>query len=186
MVDETKNPWKIHQEEKVFSNPWITVRKYDVTDPGEKPGTYSVVEFQNLAIGIVPLDKDLNTWIVGQYRFPLNTYSWEIPEGGGPLNEDPLSSAKRELSEETGIVAKDWTLIQEFNTSNSVTDEKSLIYVAKNLSYENSHPESTEELVVKKIPFNELHQMVLDGKIQDSLTIIAVLKTKILIDENKI
>lgn len=184
MLKEIKNPWKILESQELYSNPWIKLTEHKVLNPKGNNGIYSVVHFKNLAIGIIPLDKDLNTWIVGQYRFPLNKYSWEIPEGGGLHGVPPLESAKRELSEEVGLSANKWTLIQEFNTSNSSTDEHSLIYVAQELSEHQAHPEEVEELVVKKIPFNELYQMVINGEIWDSLTIIAVYKTKYLLDQN--
>jgi 8-oxo-dGTP pyrophosphatase MutT (NUDIX family) len=186
MLNEVKNPWKILDSSEIYNNPWIKLTEHKVLNPSNNPGIYSVVHFKHLAIGVIPLDENLNTWIVGQYRFPLNKYSWEIPEGGGKHNADPLESAKRELSEEVGLAANKWTLIQEFNTSNSVTDEHSLIYLAQELSFHESHPEDDEELIVKKIPFSELYDMVLNGEIMDSLTIVAVYKTKALLDQKLI
>src|SRR5687767_7212997 len=111
--DQSENPWITHKSEEVYSSPWIAVTKHEVTNPGGYPGTYSVVHFKNLALGIVPLDNDMNTWLIGQYRYPINQYTWEIPEGGGKIGIDPLESAKRELLEEAGITAKKWTKIQE-------------------------------------------------------------------------
>lgn len=184
MPNEVKNPWKILDSSKIYDNPWITLTEHKVKNPIGNNGIYAVVHFKNLAIGIVPLDENLNTWIVGQYRFPLNKYSWEIPEGGGKLELPPIESAKKELSEEVGIAANKWTLIQEFNTSNSVTDEHSLIYIAQDLSFHEAHPDDDEELVLKKLPFSELYQMVVNGEIWDSLSIIAVYKTKALLDKN--
>jgi ADP-ribose pyrophosphatase len=103
------NPWTILSEREVYDNNWISVNEYDVLNPAGGKGIYGKVHFKNTAIGVIPLDDDLNTYLVGQYRFPLNRYSWEIPEGGGPLNSDTLTSAKRELKEETGLVAEAWT-----------------------------------------------------------------------------
>ena len=125
---------------------------------------------------MLPLDEQLNTWMVGQFRFPVNEYSWEIPEGGGPHNIDPLDSAKRELMEECGIRAKKWTKIAEAHLSNSGTDERAVIYVAQDLSFHDAEPEETEVLQVKKLPFSELYRMVMDHEIMDAPTIIAVLK----------
>src|ERR1700757_758785 len=98
------NPWTILGEKKVYDNKWIGITEYDVINPNGGKGIYGKVHFKNLAIGILPLDEELNTWLVGQYRFTLNAFSWEIPEGGGAA-EDPLGSASRELLEETGLVA---------------------------------------------------------------------------------
>lgn len=183
---EHTNPWTTLRSEKVHESPWIAVTKHDVLTPNNTEGTYSTVHFKNLAIGILPLDKDHNTWIVGQWRYPIQQYSWEIPEGGGKLNVEPLDSAKRELLEETGITANKWTKIQEMYLSNSVSDEYCIIYIAQDLNFGESHPDDEEELQTRKISFNELYKMVEAGEITDSLTVMAVLKTKILIMEGKI
>src|SRR5574340_1052738 len=106
-----KNPWTTLSSEKVYDSPWIGLTKHDVTNPSGNPGTYSVVHFKNLAIGIIALGENNDTWLVGQYRYPIDEYTWEIPEGGGKIGIPPLESAKRELKEETGITAKKWTLI---------------------------------------------------------------------------
>jgi len=128
-----------------------------------------------LAIGIVPVDDELNTYLVGQYRYTVNQYSWEIPEGGGPLGEEPLETAKRELLEETGLEAKEWSLLTPIHTSNSVTDEYGFVYMAKNLTQGKAEPEETEALSVWKLPLAEAIQMVEEGKITDSLSIAGLL-----------
>lgn len=181
-----RGPWKIVSTKEHYDNPWVNVVEHQVINPAGNPGIYSVVHFKNLAICVLPLDDQCNTWIVGQYRFPLAEYSWEIPEGGGPLNIDPLESAKRELLEECGIIAQQWIKIAEAHLSNSGTDERALIYVAKNLSFHTAQPEETEVLQVKKIPFDELFKMVMNGEITDAPTIIAVLKAKLLIENGEI
>jgi ADP-ribose pyrophosphatase len=186
MIDETKNPWTVLEKKLVYESPWISVSHHDVLNPAGNPGTYSVVHFKNFAIGILPLDEQFNTWIVGQFRFPFNMFSWEIPEGGGKLNIDPLDSAKRELEEECGIIADKFTFIQHMQLSNSATDEVAYLYVAQGLSFTNASPDEDEELHVKKVHFDELYQMVLDGKVTDSLTVVAVLKTKLLMLEGKL
>lgn len=173
-----ENPWKIRSTKEHYDNPWVNVVEHQVTNPAGNPGIYSVVHFKNLAICILPLDEAYNTWIVGQYRFPVEQYSWEIPEGGGPLGTDPLESAKRELLEECGIAAQHWQEIATCHLSNSGTDERAIIYVAKGLSFHSSSPEETEILNVKKIPFEELFQMVMDNRVMDAPTITAVLKAK--------
>ena len=185
-VQNQENPWTTLTSEKIYDSPWIGLTKHDVLNPNGNPGTYSVVHFKNLAIGILPLDTDYNTWIVGQYRYPINKYSWEIPEGGGNHNLPPLDSAKRELHEETGITANKWTKIQEVHMSNSASDEFGILYIAQDLSFGESEPEDDEQLVVRKLHFNELYQMVESGEITDSLTVITVLKAKLLMLEGKI
>ncbi len=185
-MSEHKNPWTTISEKKVYENPWIKVTHRDVLNPNGNPGIYGVVHYKNLAIGILPLDKDYNTWLVGQYRYTLEQYSWEIPEGGGIIGVNPLDSAKRELLEETGITAVKWTKIQDIHLSNSVSDEAGISYIAQDLSFGQAEPEDTEDLVVKKLPFEEVFQMTMDGKITCALAVTTILKAKILIDQGKI
>ncbi len=186
MSTENINPWKTLKSEQVHESPWIRVTKHDVLNPAGNPGTYSTIHFKNLAIGVVPLDKNYNTWLVGQYRYPIEQYSWEIPEGGGNLNIDPIDSAKRELKEETGIIASKWTKIQEMYLSNSASDEFCILFLAQDLKFEKSEPEDTELLEVRKVPFEAVYQMVLNGEITDSLTVTAALKVKLMMLEGKI
>jgi len=185
MKNQDINPWKTLSSQKIYENPWISLTEHEVINPGGGNGIYGEVHFKNLAIGIIPLDKDNNTWLVGQYRFPLKQYSWEIPEGGGSIDEDPLLSAKRELLEETGIMADDWTEIQKIHLSNSVSDEFGIIYLARQLSFGESSPEESEDLIVRKLPFETAYQMVLNGEITDSLSVAAILKVKILSIQDK-
>jgi 8-oxo-dGTP pyrophosphatase MutT (NUDIX family) len=126
-----QNPWRTQSIREVYDNPWIQISHHEVITPGGTDGIYGVVHFKNLAIGVVPLDEAGNTWLVGQYRYTLNEYSWEIPEGGCPLGTDPLESAQRELQEETGIKAKRWTKLLNLYTSNSVTDEAGMAFLAQ-------------------------------------------------------
>jgi len=180
------NPWITHTSEKIYESPWISLTKHDVTNPNGNPGTYSVVHFQNIAIGVIVLDEELNTWLVGQWRYPLNKYTWEIPEGGGNPHVDPLESAQRELQEETGISAKKWTKILTMHLSNSATDEFCVLYLAQDLTFGTAKPEDDEALEVMKIPFDEFYQRVCDGEITDSLTVAAALKVKLMIAEKLI
>ena len=183
---EEKNPWKTLESDLKYDNNWISVTEHQVINPSGGKGIYGEVHFKNLAIGILPLDEDYNTWLVGQYRFPLKAYSWEIPEGGGLLGEDPLESARRELLEETGMSASNWKEIQRMHLSNSVSDELSIIYVATGLIQGIAMPEETEELVVKKVPFDEAFEMVMKNEITDSMSVAAILKAKLMIMENLI
>jgi len=181
-INEAINPWTTLSEEEVYKNPWISISHRDVLNPAGGKGIYGVVQFKNLAIGILPLDEHNNTWLVGQYRYTLEQYTWEIPEGGSPINTPPLDSAKRELKEEVGLVAKTWSTLLEIHPSNSVTDEYGIVYIAKDLTQGDAEPEDTEELVVKKLPFEEALEMALDGRITDSISIAALFKAKILMD----
>lgn len=170
----------------VYDNPWIQVTEFQVVNPSGGPGIYGVVHFKNLAIGVVPLDEQGHLWLVGQYRYPLQAYSWEIPEGGGPLEVDPLLSAQRELLEETGIRAAHWELILTMHLSNSVSDEKALIYLATGLSYHDSQPEETEQLQLRKVKLEEAYEEVLQGKITDSISVAAILRLMLMKKENKL
>jgi len=174
MIDELRNPWTILSEKEIYSNPWIKLTEYQVLNPSGNPGIYGKVHFNNLAIGIVPLNEKGELVLVGQYRFPLNAYSWEIPEGGGKLGIDPLDSAKRELLEETGLVAKKWEKLLEMHLSNSVTDELAIIYLATDLEQHAAEPEDTEELAHRTISLQEAWLEVKSGKITDSMTVAAI------------
>ncbi|WP_245860709.1 NUDIX domain-containing protein [Thermoflavifilum aggregans] len=180
------NPWKTTGRRMVYDNPWIQVTEFQVVNPSGGPGIYGVVHFKNLAIGVVPLDEQGHLWLVGQYRYPLQAYSWEIPEGGGPLEVDPLFSAQRELLEETGIRAAHWELILTMHLSNSVSDEKALIYLATGLSYHDSQPEETEQLQLRKVKLEEAYEEVLQGKITDSISVAAILRLMLMKKENKL
>jgi len=175
-----KSPWKVLESSSKLDTPWVEVSLHKVLNPAGKEGIYGVTLFKNLAIGILPIDEEGNTYLVGQYRFPMNKYSWEIPEGGGPIGEDPLLSAKRELKEETGIDADHWELIQQMELSNSATNEVAYLYLAKGLHLGESAPEENEQIQVIKLPFSELYERVKSAEITDSLTVAAVLKYRLM------
>ncbi len=185
-LPQDHGPWKTLNASVVHDTPWIRVTHHDVVDPGGNDGFYSVIHFKGLAIGIVPLDEELNTWIVGQYRYPTKTYSWEIPEGGGDRKIDPLISAKRELLEETGIRADRWQKILEMDLSNSASDEAAIIYIARGLSFFEPEPEDNEELEIRKLPFSQLYTMVQNGEIRDSLTVAAVMKIQLMLSNDEL
>ena len=184
--DPEANPWKVVSEEVIYDNPWIGLTEYQVINPAGNPGIYGKIHFKNYAIGVLVLDDDLNTYMVGQYRFPIDKYSWEMPEGGGSFEHTPLAAAQRELLEETGLKASKWTEIQRLHLSNSVSDELSILFLAQGLEQFEAEPEETEQLIVKKIPFEEMYQMVCSGEITDSMTIVAALKVKIMLLENRL
>lgn len=181
-----KNPWQIQGQQLIYDNPWIKVTEYAVLNPSGNPGIYGKVHFKNTAVGIVALDEERNIYLVGQYRFPTDSYSWEIPEGGAAVGSDPLEGAKRELEEETGLHANNWQVLLTMHLSNSVSDEKAIVYLATGLTQHLSSPEETEQLVVKKLSLNEAFQMTEEGVITDSMSVAAILKTKLLFAEGKL
>lgn len=169
------NKWTKLGTKEVYDNAWIKVEHDDVLRPNGSKGIYGKVHFKNKAIGIIPLDKRMNTWLIGQFRYVLNEYSWEIPMGGGPIDSDILDSAKRELKEETGIMAQKWTKLLRIHTSNCVSDEEGFVFLAEDLSFGDTDFDETEDLQIKKIPFQEVIAMALDGRITDSISIIGIL-----------
>jgi ADP-ribose pyrophosphatase len=183
--EDQSNPWTILSKEVKYENPWIKVVENKVLNPAGNEGIYGVVHFKTNAIAIIPLDEENNTWIVGQYRFPLDTYEWEVVEGGCPIGTSPIDTAHRELGEEVGLKATSMELVLTMQLSNSTTDEIAYTYIARGLSFIGAHPEEDEKLIVKKIPFDELYQMVLRGEIRDSLSVASVLRTKIVLEETK-
>lgn len=175
-MEQHPNPWKTLSTRPLYDNPWISVREDQVINPKGGKGIYGVVHFKNKAIGIIPVDEEGYTWLVGQYRYALEEYCWEIPMGGGPLAIDTLESAKRELQEETGFTAARWTMIARIHTSNSVTDEEGFVFLAEGLTPGETAPEETEDLVVRKVHLREAVAMVMDNRITDSISVGGLLK----------
>ncbi len=184
--NDLKNSWETLSSELVYESAWIAVHKHQTINPAGNPAVYSVVNFKNLAIGILPLSNDGYTWLVGQWRYPLNSYSWEIPEGGGPHGEEPIETAKRELKEETGIVAQKFEEIMQLHLSNSATDEHAHVFLATGLSFEEAEPEETEDLKVKKVTISEAFNMVLKGEITDAISVAAIMKVNYLLEKGLI
>jgi 8-oxo-dGTP pyrophosphatase MutT (NUDIX family) len=174
--DSIKNPWTTLSGEAKYDNKWINVTEYQVLNPSGGKGIYGKVHMKNKAIGIIALDENNNTWLVGQYRYTLDEFSWEIPEGGGPLEEQPEESAKRELKEETGISAKKWTLLMRIHLSNSVTDEEGFIFLAEDLQFGDRELEDTEsDLKTLKLPLKEAIDKVMKSEITDSMSMAGLL-----------
>ncbi len=183
MHQSHKNSWTTRSAREIYDNAWIALTEYQVINPSGKEGIYGKVHFKNKAIGIVALDENQNTFLVGQYRYTLGEWSWEIPEGGGPLAVDILESAKRELKEETGLSAERWSLIQRAHLSNSISDEEGFVFLAQDLSAGAQSLEETEaDMKVWKLPFEEALKMVMDGKITDSLSVMGILRVAKMLD----
>jgi 8-oxo-dGTP pyrophosphatase MutT (NUDIX family) len=169
------NPWKTLSSRAVYENPWIGVREDKVIRPDGSPGIYGVVHFKNRAVGVLPVDRDGAIWLVGQHRYPLDAYSWEIPEGGSPETESPEETARRELREETGLVAGRLELVATSHLSNSVCDEVGYVFRATELSEGADDQEGTERIVVRRVHWEEAWRMLKAGEITDSLSVIAIL-----------
>jgi 8-oxo-dGTP pyrophosphatase MutT (NUDIX family) len=172
--------WKKLESRTVFENSWMRVCEDHVINPGGGESHYGWVHFRNLAIGILPLDDDGNTWLVGQQRYTLGEYSWELPMGGAPLGEEPLDAARRELKEETGLSADRWTELMRLHTSNSITDELGIVFVAEGLTQGETAFEETEDLAIRKLPLSDAVTLVLDGEITDAISVAAILKVSAL------
>ena len=185
-MEEYFNPWQTLSGKVIYDNPWITLTEHQIINPVGKDGIYGVVHFKNKAIGIIPLTEDYHTWLVGQWRYPLGEYSWEIPEGGGLLHHTPLDAAKRELKEETGMTADRWDLILEMHLSNSVSDEHALIFLARDLHFGTAEPEETEQLMVRKVSLTEAVHEVMHGKITDAMSVAGLLKLEVMFREGLI
>lgn len=177
---EHRNPWHTLSSREVYENNWIRLREDRVIRPDGNEGIYGVVQFRNIAIGVLAVEDDGSIYLVGQYRYTLDRYSWEIPEGGCPEGEDPLSAARRELEEETGLRAESWRRLGEAHLSNSVTDEFAVWYLAEGLTQGEHNPEGTEELVVRRVPFPEALEMVFKGEITDALSMLAIMQYSIM------
>ena len=171
--------WTQLDESVVYENPWIKVTHENVRRPNATEGIYGVVHFKSNAVGIVPIDEAGNTWLVRQSRYTLDNFPWEIPEGGSPLGESPLSTAKRELQEEVGLAAGDWQEIMTLHLSNSVTDEVGYLFVAQQLHQVEQSLEDTEDIEVKKLPLKEAFAMVMRGEITDALSVAALMHVAI-------
>jgi len=170
----TSGPWTRRSRRTAYENPWITIWHDDVTRPDGAPGVYGVVHFAHLAAGVVVLDDTDRVLLVGQHRYALDAWSWEIPEGGVPAGETALEGARRELFEETGVAAGAWQELARLHLSNSVSDELAILFLATGVTHGVAQPEGTEALEILWLPFEEVLAMTLDGRISDAMTVVAV------------
>jgi ADP-ribose pyrophosphatase len=179
-MDQTKNPWTVLSRATVYENEWLRVEHHEVLGPSGRPGVYGTVQFKNLAIGVVPIDEIGNVILVGQYRFPLSAYSWEIPEGGGAHGVAALESAQRELREECGLAARRWMEILSMDLSNSVSDERGTAFLAWEFSETPAQPEETEILQVVRVPFWDAVDRAKRGEIRDAISVAALLRVALM------
>ncbi|NQE64411.1 MutT/Nudix family protein [Caulobacter sp. RHG1] len=173
-------PWGVSSSQVVYDNPWITLTEYQAIAPTGRPALYGKIGFKNQAIGVVPLHDDGTVTLVGQNRFSLANYSWELPEGGAPLAEDPLDGAKRELAEEVGLQASDWRQVLRLELSNSVTDEICHGFLAMGLTSTETAPDETEDLAVARVPFREALDAAVAGHMPDAITVALLLRVHLM------
>jgi 8-oxo-dGTP pyrophosphatase MutT (NUDIX family) len=172
----TENPWRTVARRVVYDNAWISVEEHDVINPAGRPGIYGKVSFKNQAVAMIALDAQERVYLVGQYRYTLDQYSWELPMGGAGPGEDVLAAAQRELLEETGLAARVWTPLLQLHTSNSVTDELAHVFLARELVHGNPNPGETEQLRVQALPLRQAVEWATDGRITDAISVAGLLR----------
>ncbi|MFO1237646.1 MAG: NUDIX hydrolase [Alphaproteobacteria bacterium] len=171
-----RGPFVVHGARTIYENPWITLTDHDVSVASGRRFSYTVVGFRRRAAGVIPLHDDGTVTLVGQHRFPLDAYSWELPEGGVEPDETPLQAMQRELAEEASLAGAEWRQILRLHLSNSVTDEEAFVFLALGLTPATAEPDDTEELEVRRLPFAEALAMVADGRITDSISVAGLLR----------
>jgi 8-oxo-dGTP pyrophosphatase MutT (NUDIX family) len=169
-------PWRSRASRLVYDNPWISLSEHDAEAPTGHRAPYGVLHFKNLAIAVLPLHDDGTITLVGQHRLPHAGYSWEIPEGGAPLGEEPLDGARRELREEAGLEAAQWREVLRVEMSNSVTDETGVGFIAIGLSEVAAEPDETESFALARIPFRAALDLAVTGALADMLTVAMLLR----------
>lgn len=177
------NPWQIKSSEVLHDNPWSRLDAHDVIGPDGKDYTYHVTHFHNRACGVVPYEVRggvPGVWLVGQTRFALNRYSWELPEGGVPEGEDVADAARRELKEEAGIEADTLTWLFDIHTSNSVTDEWGQVFLATGLTHGEPELEGTEDITALFVPLTEALDAISSGRITDAITVAGLYRTALM------
>ncbi|WP_020409405.1 NUDIX domain-containing protein [Hahella ganghwensis] len=175
-MTKPENPWQTLSTNQVYDNPWIRVEHREVIAPTGKPGIYGLIHMKHRAVGIIPVDEQDHTWLVGQYRYATDNFSWEIPMGGVPADEWVIEGARRELREETGLIADEFEELLQAHTSNCVTDEQGIVYIARKLTQAGWEPDDTEQLTVRRLPLDDAISMALNGQITDGLSLAALLK----------
>lgn len=169
-------PWKDHGHSVFFESPWMKLTRHEATAPTGVRADYMVMRPQNMSVGVLPLHDDGTVTLVGQQRFALANWSWEMPEGGAPFDEDPLEGARRELAEEAGLAAAQWRQALKAEMSNSITDERALAWVAWDLTPAPLAPDPTEVIRAARVPFGDLLREIGRGAVRDMFTVATTLR----------
>jgi len=175
MAHKQVGPWKCLSSREIYRNQWLRLREDQVIHPGGKPGVYGVIEFPP-AVGIVVVDRDEHVHLVGQHRYAVDVYSWEVPAGAAHNGEEPLAAAQRELREETGFIAGQWEPLGYSYPLNGAANCVYHMFLAQHLEPCERQPDETEFLESKCIPLATALQQALSGEITDAFTVVAVLR----------
>ena len=168
------NPWKTLSSRIAYENAWVRLREDTVVRPDGGAGIYGVVEMRP-SVAVVALNADRQIVLVGQWRYPLGRYSWEIPRGGSMPGESDLEAvARRELREETGVEAECWQRLGAVDLNNGVTTDVEHLFLATGLRNGDSHPDPEEELAVTWVAFERAVQMIFDGEITEVCSVAAL------------
>ncbi len=171
------NPYAVLERKALYDSPWLRLREDRFRHRRGRAGHYAVCGFKRSACGVLALDAEDRVILVGQWRYPLEQYSWEIPEGGGEEHESPFAAIRRELAEEADLEADSWEPLAHFHPSNSSTDEEAFLFLATDLHSAGGihHAEEDEELAIHRETFQQCLQRVLSGEISDGLSVVALL-----------
>ena len=175
-----QNPWKTISTRMAYENAWIRVREDQVIRPDGGPGIYGVIEIRP-SVAVVAIDEQDRVVLVGQWRYSVNRFSWELPRGGSnPGEANLLEVAKRELAEETGLRAEHWRELGPVDVCIGVSDDVQTLYLATGLSRTEQRLDPEEEITVEWRPFEEAVKMAIDGRIREVCSIAALLRAAML------
>ncbi len=172
-IDPPGSPWRTLAAREVYRNPWLRVTEYQVTRPDGKPGIYGVVDPGDNA-AVVALDERDRVYLVGEFLYPLQRYAWMIPSGKVEWGEEPLVAARRELAEEVGLTADDWTFLGAYDLSSGISTQTSHVYFARGLSLGAPEREGTEQLAVRLVTLDEAVQDCLRNDIRDAPSVLGI------------
>jgi 8-oxo-dGTP pyrophosphatase MutT (NUDIX family) len=175
-----RNPWTTLRSRVTYSNAWLRIREDDVLRPDGQPGLYGVVEIRP-SVGVLALNDRREVALVGQWRYPVGRYGWEIVRGGSSEGEtDMLAVARRELREETGYDAAQWSPLGAVDVCNGVTTDVQHLFVARSLTFAGVHQDPVEEIETRWLAFDQVLGMAIDGGITEVCSVAAILRYEML------